>query len=49
MFIQSHLPANKLASNCPQDKYGPVGLIHVDAHKDMAEHMYGCEIVHGTP
>ena len=34
---------------CFQDKYGPVGLIHVDAHKDTAEHMYGCEIAHGTP
>ena len=32
-----------------QDKYGPVGLIHVDAHKDTSDHMNGCLIAHGTP
>lgn len=30
-------------------KYGPVGLIHVDAHADVNEHMFGEEIAHGTP
>jgi agmatinase len=30
-------------------KYGPVGLIHVDAHADTGEHMMGCPIAHGTP
>lgn len=30
-------------------KHGPVGLIHVDAHADINEHMFGEEIAHGTP
>ena len=30
-------------------KYGPVGLVHVDAHADINEHMFGEEIAHGTP
>lgn len=30
-------------------KYGPVGLIHVDAHADINEHMFGEKIAHGTP
>lgn len=30
-------------------KYGPVGLIHVDAHADVNTHMFGEEIAHGTP
>jgi len=31
-----------------QDKMGPVGLIHVDAHCDVNEHMNNCAIAHGT-
>jgi guanidinobutyrase len=31
------------------DKHGPVGLIHVDAHADINEHMFGEAIAHGTP
>jgi len=27
---------------------GPVGLIHVDAHCDVNEHMNNCAIAHGT-
>jgi guanidinobutyrase len=30
-------------------KYGPVGLIHVDAHADINAHMFGEDIAHGTP
>jgi guanidinobutyrase len=30
-------------------KYGPVGLIHVDAHADVNELMFGERIAHGTP
>ena len=30
-------------------KHGPVGLIHVDAHADTNEMMFGEEIAHGTP
>jgi guanidinobutyrase len=30
-------------------KYGPVGLIHVDAHADINEFMFGERIAHGTP
>ncbi len=29
--------------------HGPVGLIHVDAHADVNEHMFGEPIAHGTP
>lgn len=31
------------------DKYGPVGLVHVDAHADINEAMFGERIAHGTP
>ena len=31
------------------EKHGPVGLIHVDAHADINEHMFGEKIAHGTP
>ncbi|WP_119388166.1 agmatinase [Taklimakanibacter lacteus] len=31
------------------EKYGPVGLIHVDAHADINENMFGEKIAHGTP
>jgi guanidinobutyrase len=31
------------------EKYGPVGLIHVDAHADINEAMFGERIAHGTP
>ncbi|MCC5887977.1 MAG: agmatinase [Gammaproteobacteria bacterium] len=30
-------------------KYGPVGLIHVDAHADVNDTMFGEPIAHGTP
>lgn len=30
-------------------KHGPVGMIHVDAHADINDHMFGEEIAHGTP
>lgn len=29
--------------------HGPVGMIHVDAHADINDHMFGEEIAHGTP
>lgn len=30
-------------------KHGPVALVHVDAHADINDHMFGEEIAHGTP
>jgi len=30
-------------------KYGPVGLVHVDAHADVNDTMFGEKIAHGTP
>lgn len=30
-------------------KYGKVGVIHVDAHSDTNDHMFGEKIAHGTP
>ncbi len=30
-------------------KHGPVGLVHIDAHADINEHMFGESIAHGTP
>lgn len=30
-------------------KYGPVGLMHVDAHSDINDRMLGEKITHGTP
>ncbi len=30
-------------------KYGPVGLIHIDAHSDINDQMCGEAIAHGTP
>ena len=30
-------------------KHGPVGLIHVDAHADINDTMFGEPIAHGTP
>ncbi|XP_071798723.1 guanidinobutyrase-like [Asterias amurensis] len=32
-----------------KDKYGPVGLVHVDAHGDTSDVMQGEKIAHGTP
>ena len=29
--------------------HGTVGLVHVDAHADINEHMFGEQIAHGTP
>ncbi len=31
------------------EKYGKVGLIHVDAHADINDEMFGEKIAHGTP
>lgn len=31
------------------EKHGPVALIHVDAHADTNDHMFGEPIAHGTP
>lgn len=30
-------------------RHGPVGLIHIDAHADINDTMFGEEIAHGTP
>jgi guanidinobutyrase len=30
-------------------KHGPVGMVHIDAHADINEHMFGEPIAHGTP
>jgi len=30
-------------------KHGPVGVVHVDAHTDINDHMFGEAICHGTP
>ena len=30
-------------------KYGPLGLVHVDAHADINDEMFGEKITHGTP
>lgn len=30
-------------------KYGPVGIVHVDAHADINDAMFGEHITHGTP
>ncbi|MBB3167798.1 agmatinase [Simiduia aestuariiviva] len=30
-------------------KHGPIGVVHVDAHADVNDHMFGERIAHGTP
>lgn len=30
-------------------RHGPVGLVHVDAHADVNDRMFGAAIAHGTP
>jgi len=30
-------------------KYGPMGMVHIDAHADINDHMFGEKIAHGTP
>ncbi len=30
-------------------KHGPVAMVHIDAHADINEHMFGEAIAHGTP
>ena len=30
-------------------KHGPVGIVHIDAHADINDHMFGEPIAHGTP
>ncbi|ESO91281.1 hypothetical protein LOTGIDRAFT_105703 [Lottia gigantea] len=32
-----------------KEKYGPVGLIHLDAHSDTSDTMFGNKVAHGTP
>lgn len=32
-----------------KDKHGPVGLVHVDAHSDTNDLMFGERVTHGTP
>ncbi|MGV1794838.1 agmatinase [Rhizobium sp. A37_96] len=32
-----------------KEKHGPVALIHVDAHSDTNEHMFGETVAHGCP
>lgn len=32
-----------------KEKYGPVGMVHVDAHSDTNDTMLGEKIAHGTP
>ena len=30
-------------------KYGPLGMVHIDAHADINDNMFGEKIAHGTP
>ena len=30
-------------------KHGPVGIVHIDAHADINDHMFGEPVAHGTP
>lgn len=30
-------------------KHGPLGVVHIDAHADVNEHMFGEPLAHGTP
>ncbi len=32
-----------------RDRHGPVALIHVDAHADISDTMFGEKVAHGTP
>lgn len=32
-----------------KEKHGPVALIHIDAHADVNEHMFGETVAHGCP
>ena len=31
------------------ERHGPVGLVHIDAHTDINDTMFGSKITHGTP
>ena len=31
------------------ERHGPVGLVHIDAHTDVNDTMFGSKITHGTP
>lgn len=33
----------------PQERYGPLGMVHIDAHSDTSDTMLGEKIAHGTP
>lgn len=37
-----------MAACPPQEKYGPVGVVHIDAHCDVNEHGNNCKVYHGT-
>ncbi len=30
-------------------KHGPIGVVHIDAHADINDHMFGEPVAHGTP
>ncbi|XP_035233819.1 uncharacterized protein LOC118205641 [Stegodyphus dumicola] len=45
---RKHVPTNKNSLFRALEKFGPVGLIHVDAHADANDTMMGCKIAHGT-
>jgi guanidinobutyrase len=30
-------------------QHGPVGIVHIDAHADINDHMFGEPVAHGTP
>ncbi len=32
-----------------KERHGPVGLVHIDAHSDTSDTMFGEKIAHGTP
>lgn len=32
-----------------REKHGPIGMVHVDAHTDTSEAMFGEAVTHGTP
>ena len=32
-----------------KEKHGPVGLVHIDAHSDTCDTLFGEKIAHGTP
>lgn len=49
VILMNKFLAYLLSIGCFQEKHGPVGLIHVDAHSDTHDVMFGAKINHGTP